>query len=43
MPETYKYDSIHLAGDANASPSPITTEVGAERRDRTLGLLELVD
>lgn len=43
MPETFKYDSMHLTGDANASRSLITKEAGTECRARTLGLLGLVD
>lgn len=30
MPKTFKYDSMLLTGDANASPSPITKAAAPE-------------
>lgn len=43
MPETFKYDNMHLTGYANARPAPITKEAATECRGWTLGLLGLVD
>lgn len=43
MPETFKYDRMHLTGNANASPAPITKDPGTECDGRTLGTLGLVD